>query len=213
MPLGLGHQPNQPCPLDDGHSSVQWPPFTIPWKPPETLSPLFYDSLESSANPPSYHTSPLWPAVKWNKPDTGHQSFISDYHQHKHYMLTDSPPSSQEKETLKPSGILPRIWLPSRQQPDKTLPEFRSRPHQHHPTRDERSTFRPVAEQCWSSGISVPRILPDNTHGDRPTIEMERDMTRGLDTIQEEPTNTIDITSTNEEDSDHGQMYSSKWMR
>jgi len=38
-------------------------------------------------------------------------------------------------------------------------------------------------------------------------------MTRGLDTIQNEPTSMMDITPTNEEDGDLGQMYSSKWMR
>jgi len=56
----------------------------------------------------------------------------------------------------------------------------------------------------------VPKILPDNAHGDRPAIEIERDMTRGLDTIQEESTNMMDITPTNKEDGDLGQMYSFK---
>jgi len=55
----------------------------------------------------------------------------------------------------------------------------------------------------------VPRILPNNAHGDRPAIDIEKDVTRGLDTIQEEPTNTMDITLTNEEDGDLGQIYSS----
>ena len=59
----------------------------------------------------------------------------------------------------------------------------------------------------------MPRILPDNAHGNRPAIDIERDMTRGLDTIQEEPTSTMDVTPTNEEDGDLGTMYSSKWMR
>jgi len=122
-------------------------------------------------------------------------------------MLTDLPPSTEEEKTVEPSGILPRIWLPPRQQPDETLPEFRLRPHQHHPTRDEQSTFRPVAKQRRSSCIPVPRILPDNAHGNRPVIEIERDMTRGLDTIQEESTNTMEVTLTNEEDGDLGQMY------
>jgi len=30
IPLGLGHQPNQPCPFDDGHSSGPRPPSMIP---------------------------------------------------------------------------------------------------------------------------------------------------------------------------------------
>jgi len=59
----------------------------------------------------------------------------------------------------------------------------------------------------------VPRILSDNTHGDRAIVEIERDITRGLDTIQEESTNTMDVTPTDKEDGDLGQMYSSKWMR
>ena len=103
--------------------------------------------------------------------------------------------------------------MPLHQKPDKTLPEFRSQPHQHHPTRNEQSTFRPVAVQKQSSCIPVPRIFPDNTHGDRPAVEIEREMSRGLDTIQEEPTNTMDVTSTNEENGDLGTLYSSKWMR
>jgi len=59
----------------------------------------------------------------------------------------------------------------------------------------------------------MPRILPDNAHGDRPAVEIEREMIRGLDIIQEESTITMDITPTNEDDDDLGQMYSSKWMR
>jgi len=78
----------------------------IPWEPPEPLSLLFYDFPESSADPPSYYISPLQPAVKWDKSDTGHQSSIIDHHQHKRYMLTDSPPSSSEEERLEPLGIL-----------------------------------------------------------------------------------------------------------
>jgi len=75
---------------------------------------------------PTIHTSPLRPAVKQNKPDTGHWTSISDCHQHKHYMLTDLPPSSLEQERQEASELLPRIWLPPHQQSDETLPEFRS---------------------------------------------------------------------------------------
>jgi len=57
----------------------------------------------------------------------------------------------------------------------------------------------------------MPRIISDNAHGDRPAIEIERDVTRGHDTIQKEPTSIMDITPTNKEDSDLGRMYSSKW--
>jgi len=103
--LGLDHQPNQPYPLDDGHSSGPCPPSTIPWEPPKPMSPLFLDSPESSVNPPSYHTLPLRPAVKWDKPNTGHQNSISDCHQHKCYMLTDSSPSSPEENSTEPSGF------------------------------------------------------------------------------------------------------------
>jgi len=106
IPLGLGHQPNQPCPPYDEYSSGPWPSSTILWKPPEPMSLPFLDFPESSVNPLSYHTSPLWPAVKQDKPNTGHQSSISDRHQHKCYILTDSPSSSPEEERIEPSGLL-----------------------------------------------------------------------------------------------------------
>jgi len=47
----------------------------------------------------------------------------------------------------------------------------------------------------------------------RPAIKIEREISKGLDTIQEESTNTMDFTPTNEEDGDLGTLYSSKWMK
>ena len=178
--------------------------------PPERdpISPCFLGSLEPSVNPPFYCSSPLIPAQKHPKLDTGHWSSISDRHQHKRYMLTDLPPSSEEEE--RPSGITSWAWLPPCQSQDKSLPEFGSWPHQYYPTGDEQSTFRPPTEQRQSTCIPVPRIFPDNTYGDRPPIEIKQDMSRGLDTIQEEPSQ-MDTIPMNEEDL--GQIYSSKWMR
>ena len=38
-------------------------------------------------------------------------------------------------------------WFPPRQQSEESLLEFRSHPHQHHPTHDDRSSFRPPVVQ------------------------------------------------------------------
>ena len=72
--------------------------------------------------------------MKRTQPETGHRSSISDRHQHKRYMVTDSPSEMErqtvEQEEIPPTG--PQIWLPPRQHPDETLVEFRNRPHQDH---------------------------------------------------------------------------------
>jgi hypothetical protein len=71
---------------------------------------LFDDTpqLSESSAPPSYATSPFRPAVKREKPETGHRSSISDRHQHKRYLVTDSPPSEErsisEEEEIPPTG-------------------------------------------------------------------------------------------------------------
>jgi hypothetical protein len=67
----------------------------------DNLSPLqpfdeTQHSLESSA-PPSYGTSSFRPTTKQEKLEAGHQNSISDRHQHKRYMITDSPPSEKER--------------------------------------------------------------------------------------------------------------------
>jgi hypothetical protein len=58
----------------------------------------------------------------------------------------------------------------------------------------------------------VSRILPDNTYGDRPPIEIKRDLYQGPNiSIQEEyvrPAEPMDILPTNFED-DPNQMYES----
>ena len=68
-----------------------------------------------------YHTSPTCPAVKRTQPDNEHQSSIIDRHQHKQRGITDSP----KEEEIPYSGNT-RTWLPLRQAPDETLPEFRA---------------------------------------------------------------------------------------
>ena len=88
--------------------------------------------------------------MKCTQPETGHQSSISDRHQHKRLdgrYFSDSPPEMErqtvEQEKIPPTG--PRIWLPPRQHPDETLVEFRNRPHQDHSTLEERTlTHLPV---------------------------------------------------------------------
>ena len=59
-------------------------------------------------------------------------------------MLTDSPPASlsleEEDWLVKP---IPQSWFPPRQQSGESLSKFRSYPHQHYPTHDDRSSFRP----------------------------------------------------------------------
>jgi hypothetical protein len=119
LPLGLGQLPNQPFPSDFGHRSGNISPSTIPWIPPtDNLSSLqlFDDTSQSSESsaPPSYATSPFCPASKREKPETGYRSSISDRHQHKRYLIIDSPPSEErsisEEEEILPTGT--RTWLP-----------------------------------------------------------------------------------------------------
>ena len=85
----------------------------------------------------------------------------------------DSPPSSSLEEDMSPHG--PKSWLPPKQSADESLPEFRGRPHQHRPTIDEQSTFRPPV-QHQSARIPISRVLPNNTYGDRPPIHIEHDL-------------------------------------
>ena len=113
LPLGLGQFPNQPFPQDDEHLSQHSSPSTTPWFPQtKDLSPLqlYHDTPDGSEESllPSYATSPLRPGVKRTQPETGHRSSISDRHQHKWYMVTDSPPemerSTVEQEEIPSTG-------------------------------------------------------------------------------------------------------------
>ena len=103
-------------------------------------------------------------------------------------MLTDSPPaslSSKEEDWLVKS--IPQSWFPPRQQSGESLPEFQPCPHQHHPTHDDRSPFRPPVVQQKSAHISQPQFLRDNAYGNHPPAQIERDINLGLDPTQEEP--------------------------
>ena len=84
------------------------------------------------------------------------------------------PDSPEEEETPTLEGT--RNWLPPRQSPNETLPEFRIRPHQHCPTLDEQSLFRPPVAERRSARIPVLRVIPNNIYGDRPPIDIERDL-------------------------------------
>ena len=92
--------------------------------------------------------------TKRGKPDTGLQSSIEDWHQHKCYEVTDSPKLSP-KDTLDqdfqvPATIQPN-WMPPRQQSEEALMEFHSHPHHYHPLQDVQSTFHPPVEQRRST--------------------------------------------------------------
>ena len=121
----------------------------------------------------------------------------------------DSPPEMErqtvEQEEIPPTG--PRIWLPPRQHPDETLVKFHNCPHQDHSTLKERTLTHPPIEARQSARIPIPRFISDSTYGDKPPIQIERDL-RGLVPIQEESMQ-VEPCPTNEED-DLGQMYSSK---
>ena len=63
-----------------------------------------------------------------------------------------------------------------------------------------------------------PRILPDNTYGDLPPVQIKRNLQQGMDPIQEksssmqaEPSQSAQVPTNKEEDL--GQMYSSQWIR
>ena len=92
-------------------------------------SPLFLDSPESSTLPPPYCSSPLHPPMKRAQLETGHQSSISDRHQHKRQRIMDSPSSSSLEEDIPSHGS--KSWLPLKQSTDESLPEFHGHPYQH----------------------------------------------------------------------------------
>ena len=75
---------------------------------------------------------------------------------------------------------------------------------------EERTLICPPLETRRSACVPIPRIIPDSTYGDRPPLQIERDL-RGLAPIQEESMQ-VEPHPANEED-DLGQMYSSKWIR
>ena len=136
-------------------------------------------------------------------------------------MLTDSPPASlslEEEDWLVKS--IPQSWFPPKQQSGESLPEFQPCPHQHHPTHDDRSPFRPPVVQQRSTCVPQPQFLPDNVYGNHSPAQIERDINLGLDLIQEESSpqeeSSMDIIPaetvqrpTNELE-DLGEMYSSK---
>ena len=84
-------------------------------------------------------------------------------------MLTDSPPASlsveEEDWLVKP---ISQSWFPPRQQSEESLPEFRSCPHQHHPTCDDKSSFRPQVVQQKSTHIPQPQFLSNTAYGSCP---------------------------------------------
>ena len=172
VPLGINN-PNQD-PSDAGHAfDHTWSSSSYPtWRPfleneLDAPSSLFLDSSESFTSPPLYCSSPLHPFMKRTQLETGHQSSISNRHQHKHQEIMDSPPSSSSEEEIPPHGS--KSWQPPKQSADESLPEFCGRPHQHQPTINEQSTFQPPV-QCWSARIPISRVLPNNIYGDRPLV-------------------------------------------
>ena len=98
------------------------------WLPPST--PDFPDDT------PDEPLSPPNPGVKRDKPETGHWSDLEDHHHHKWFALPPQP------AWMVPRNI-PANWAPPQQRQDKSIPEFRSIPHQYHPTQDDWSSFRP----------------------------------------------------------------------
>ena len=154
--------------------------------------------------------SPLHSPMKRAQLETGHRSSISDRHQYKHQGIMDSPPFSSSEEDIPSHG--PKSWLPPKQSTNESLPEFRGRPHQHRPTINEHSTFRPPV-QHQSARIPISRVLSSNTYGDSPPIYIKHDLEQGLVPIQKEPI-TVEQpapTPTDEED-DIGIMYSQQWI-
>ena len=106
------------------------------------------------------------------------------------FLKTIWPPgpgwTSSEEDVERPqAGPSTRTWLPPSQAPE--LAQFRNQPHQHHPTSDEWSLFRPSAEIQRSTHIPVSWVLSNNAYGNRPPIEIKWDLQQGLDAIQEEP--------------------------
>ena len=102
-------------------------------------------------------------------------------------MLTDSPPASpslEEEDWLVKS--IPQSWFPPTQQSGESLPEFWSCPHKHHPTCNDRSSFRLSVIQQRSTHVPQPSFSLDNAYGNHPPAQIKRDINLGLDPIQEE---------------------------
>ena len=190
QPLGLGYPNQPPFPPDVGHASEN----TSPWRPPsetgqplfkeesQPISPLFYNTpipQESpkttplpSDHPPSYHSSPIQPAKKQTT------KVKKSAKPPKVQVLPGWTTSEEEDEPQPPPTAGPSTctWMPPWQAPEESLVQFQIRPHQYHPTRDERSLFRPSTEVHRSTRVPVSQILPDNTYGDRPPIEIKWDL-------------------------------------
>ena len=172
---------------------------------------FLYEHQNHLLHLPILYTSPFHPGVQRNQPETKHRSSISDQHQYKRLGLTDSP-SEEERPPLEQEEIPPvgtQVWFPPRQHPNKTFFEFCNHPHQECSTIGEISLFHPPAEARQSSRIPISRIIPNNIYGDRPSIQIKKDL-QGLAPVQKESMN-VKPTHTNEDD-DIEQMYSSKWI-
>ena len=124
--------------------------------------------------------------------------------------------TSEEEEEEQPSaGPSTCTWMPPKQSPEESLAQFHIWPHQYCPIRDKRSLLRPPTEVHWSTRIPISWVLPDNTYGDRPPIEIKQDLQQGLDPIQEEHMVVeppIEPPHSTNEDDDISDMYSFKWI-
>ena len=120
IPIPHGNTPN----LDNANPALDQEPWFPPISFQRPQSPLGFNS---PACPSSYRIdfSPLHPGIWCDWPETGYRSDIKDQHQHKRYMLTDSPPAfpslKEEDWLVKP---IPQSWFPPRQQSGESLPEF-----------------------------------------------------------------------------------------
>lgn len=140
QPLGLDH-PNPPFPPDAWHASGNtspWRPPTEPWQPSQrdnghAESPLYWDSPEDSPEqhpesstspaPPSYHTSPTQPSIKRTAQSLqfGQRDETSKFRE----TVLDSPPlEERETDEQQQAGPSTQVWLPPRQSPYETIPEF-----------------------------------------------------------------------------------------
>ena len=150
IPIPCGNTPD----LDNANPALDQEPWFPPMSSQRPQTPLGFDS---PACLPSYRTdfSPLYPGIGHDQPETGYRSDIEDWHQHKRYMLTDSPPastSSEEDWLVKP---ISQSWFPPKQQSGESLSEFWSCPHQHHPTHDDRSCFQTWHHICSDQDVIV----------------------------------------------------------
>jgi transposase InsO family protein len=166
-------------------STATFDEFTFPFcskkgedKPPSISIPHTSDNVQESTDMSNIQDKTLQDRVSEDVPTTHYYQFAPQEDQHPNQQL---PPEDGHDEQQQSRPTTPQSY-------QQSPPPHRS------PSQPSRN----VEEPRRGLRIRNPRIIPDNTYGNRPPIEIERD-------IQTKPTN---------EEDDLGTMYSAVfWNR